>query len=64
MKRIIIAAGGTGGHFYPGLVLAQNLKTRGWEPLVVVRTSESAKKILEKNGIAAVPMDLEGMPRK
>ena len=29
MKRVVIAAGGSGGHFYPGLVLAVTLRTRG-----------------------------------
>ena len=37
MKRVVIAAGGTGGHFYPGLVTALELKARGWEPLLIVK---------------------------
>jgi UDP-N-acetylglucosamine--N-acetylmuramyl-(pentapeptide) pyrophosphoryl-undecaprenol N-acetylglucosamine transferase len=64
MRRIAIAAGGTGGHFYPGLVAAQALKARGWEPLLIVRSGDPALAILEKEGIASLPVDLRGMPRR
>lgn len=64
MKRVVIAAGGTGGHFYPGLVAAQALKARGWEPLLVVRSGDPALAVLEKEGIAALPVELRGLPRK
>lgn len=64
MKRVIIAAGGTGGHFYPGLVAALELKARGWEPLVVVRKDDPAKARLEAAGLACLEVDLIGMPRK
>ncbi len=64
MKRVVIAAGGTGGHFYPGLVTAQALKARGWEPLMVVRENDPARATLEREGIAALPVDLRGLPRR
>lgn len=64
MKRVAIAAGGTGGHFYPGLVAAQEFKKRGWEPLLVVRAGDPALAVLEKEGIAALPVDLRGLPRR
>lgn len=63
MKRVIIAAGGTGGHFYPGLVAAQELKARGWEPLLIVKKDDPAKERLEKAGLACLEVDLGGMPR-
>ncbi len=63
MKRVVIAAGGTCGHFYPGLVTAQALKARGWEPLMVVRVDDPAAAVLEREGIAYLPVDLRGLPR-
>jgi UDP-N-acetylglucosamine--N-acetylmuramyl-(pentapeptide) pyrophosphoryl-undecaprenol N-acetylglucosamine transferase len=62
-KRVLIAAGGTGGHFYPGLVLAQALKARGWQPLFLLRVDDPAVPRLEKEGIASVQVPLKGMPR-
>jgi UDP-N-acetylglucosamine--N-acetylmuramyl-(pentapeptide) pyrophosphoryl-undecaprenol N-acetylglucosamine transferase len=64
VKRIAIAAGGTGGHFYPGFVVAQALRARGWEPLTVVRHGDPALPALEKEGLAALPIDLRGLPRR
>ncbi len=64
MKRVLIAAGGTGGHFYPGLVAAQELKKRGWEPLLIVKKDDPAKARLEAEGLACLEVDLVGLPRK
>jgi UDP-N-acetylglucosamine--N-acetylmuramyl-(pentapeptide) pyrophosphoryl-undecaprenol N-acetylglucosamine transferase len=64
VRRVAIAAGGTGGHFYPGLVAAQALKARGWEPLLIVRSGDPALQTLEKEGLAALPVDLRGLPRR
>ncbi|MCX5794354.1 MAG: UDP-N-acetylglucosamine--N-acetylmuramyl-(pentapeptide) pyrophosphoryl-undecaprenol N-acetylglucosamine transferase [Elusimicrobia bacterium] len=63
-RRILIAAGGTGGHFYPGLVLAQTLMQRGWQPLMLVRVGDPALPKLEAEGIPAVPLDLQGLDRR
>ncbi|PIR15917.1 MAG: hypothetical protein COV48_11750, partial [Elusimicrobia bacterium CG11_big_fil_rev_8_21_14_0_20_64_6] len=63
MKRVVIAAGGTGGHFYPGLVAAQELKARGWEPLLIIKKDDPAKERLEAAGLSCLEVDLVGLPR-
>lgn len=63
-RRIVIAAGGTGGHFYPGLVLAQTLRARSWQPLMLVRRSDAALPTLEREAIPYAEIDLSGMPRR
>lgn len=64
MRRALIAAGGTGGHFYPGLVAARALKARGWQPLIAVKKDDPAKTRLESEGLALIEVDLRGLPRK
>ncbi|MDD5629287.1 MAG: UDP-N-acetylglucosamine--N-acetylmuramyl-(pentapeptide) pyrophosphoryl-undecaprenol N-acetylglucosamine transferase [Elusimicrobia bacterium] len=63
-RRVLIAAGGTGGHFYPGLVLAQTLRRRGWQPLMLVRVDDPALPRLEAAGIPAAALDLQGLDRR
>jgi len=63
VKRVLIAAGGTGGHFYPGLVTALELKARGWEPLLIVKKNDPAKERLAAAGLACLEVDLVGLPR-
>jgi UDP-N-acetylglucosamine--N-acetylmuramyl-(pentapeptide) pyrophosphoryl-undecaprenol N-acetylglucosamine transferase len=62
--RCLIAAGGTGGHFYPGLVLAKTLRGRGWSPLLVVKAGDAALRVLETESLPAVELDLSGLPRR
>ena len=35
--KIVLTGGGTGGHFYPGFALAQELRARGWQALFIVK---------------------------
>jgi UDP-N-acetylglucosamine--N-acetylmuramyl-(pentapeptide) pyrophosphoryl-undecaprenol N-acetylglucosamine transferase len=62
--RALIAAGGTGGHFYPGLVLAKTLKQRGWETLMLVKEGDAALPRLETEGVPAATLDLQGLVRR
>ncbi len=62
--KILIAAGGTGGHLYPGIALAQELKKSGQEVFFVIRKNERGKNILPDKGIPFFELNFQGLPRK
>lgn len=63
-KRAALACGGTGGHFYPGFAWAQALEKEGFEVLFIVKKDDPAFPFLEKQGLKAVGVDLQGLPRR
>jgi UDP-N-acetylglucosamine--N-acetylmuramyl-(pentapeptide) pyrophosphoryl-undecaprenol N-acetylglucosamine transferase len=62
-KRALIAAGGTGGHSYPGLVTALELRARGWEVCFLVRRDDPVREKLDAENLPYVEVDLRGLPR-
>ncbi len=48
--RVVIACGGTGGHLFPGLAVAQTLKDRGHEVLLIV-----SEKAIDAQALKAHP---------
>ena len=62
-RRIIIAAGGTGGHFYPGFALAKHLKDKGWEVLFLVKENDMSLPRLREAGFPYVEVSLSSFPR-
>lgn len=63
MKKFVIASGGTGGHFYPGFALGEELRKRGHGVIFVVRKNDIAIKTLTKNKFDYKEIDLTGLPR-
>ena len=62
-RRIIIAAGGTGGHFYPGFALAVELRARGWQVLFIVKKDDIARPALEEADLPYAELDMSSLPR-
>jgi UDP-N-acetylglucosamine--N-acetylmuramyl-(pentapeptide) pyrophosphoryl-undecaprenol N-acetylglucosamine transferase len=62
-KRALIASGGTGGHFYPGFALAQELRRRGWQTLFLVKKEDIARPALEEADFPYAELDMVSLPR-
>lgn len=63
-KVYMIAAGGTGGHFYPGFALGLKLIERGHDVVFIIKKGNlSAAQILQENEIYYHEIDFEAMPR-
>lgn len=62
-KRFLIAAGGTGGHFYPGFSLGQLLNKQGCSVLFVTRKGDIASHILAENKLQFAEIDFCALPR-
>ncbi len=55
MRRILFAGGATGGHLYPGLALAEELRSRGEvDPIFLTEGDEIAERILGPRGMRTI----------
>jgi len=62
--RAAIACGGTGGHFFPGVAVAEHLMRRGCDPILLVSTKEvDRQSVKEISGIEAVSLPAVGLMR-
>ncbi len=50
MKKIVITGGGTGGHVFPALAIAEEFKTRGYEVLYVGTSHGMEAKLVPEKG--------------
>jgi len=65
-KKLLIAAGGTGGHFYPALVLADYWQKKYGPGSVhlVFRQNEHFRRLLTEKKISASALTITGLKRK
>jgi UDP-N-acetylglucosamine--N-acetylmuramyl-(pentapeptide) pyrophosphoryl-undecaprenol N-acetylglucosamine transferase len=68
--KILIVAGGTGGHLYPGIAIGRALRTsavpegfESWDVRFVVRRGDLGKLVLEREGFSVLEIEGQGLPR-
>ena len=63
--RVIISAGGTGGHIYPALAIAKKIreKDKTAEILYIGTTNRMEKDIVPKEGFKYIGINVEGLKR-
>lgn len=62
-RRFMIAAGGTGGHFYPGLSLGETLNAQHCSVLFVIRKADMASRVLAEHKLKFAEIDFCALPR-
>ncbi|WP_404300421.1 undecaprenyldiphospho-muramoylpentapeptide beta-N-acetylglucosaminyltransferase [Alicycliphilus denitrificans] len=63
-KTALIMAGGTGGHIFPGLAVAQELAARGWRVHWLGTPGSMESRIVPQHGIALETIDFSGVRGK
>ncbi|MFM1825031.1 MAG: N-acetylglucosaminyl transferase, partial [Pseudomonadota bacterium] len=63
-KKILIIAGGTGGHIYPGIAIADYLKVKGWSITWLGTSHGMENKLIDKKPYQKVMIDITGVRGK
>lgn len=60
-KRLLVMAGGTGGHIFPGVAVANQLKTQGWEIHWLGTEARMEAQLVPKAGFDISFIDVAGV---
>ncbi len=60
-KRLLVMAGGTGGHVFPGLAVAKQLQSEGWEIRWLGTEDRMEADLVPKNGIEIDFIKVKGL---
>ena len=63
-KTALIMAGGTGGHIFPGLAVAEELRARGWRVHWLGAPASMEARIVPTHGFALETIDFSGVRGK
>ncbi|WCM87622.1 undecaprenyldiphospho-muramoylpentapeptide beta-N-acetylglucosaminyltransferase [Acidovorax sp. NCPPB 3576] len=63
-KTALIMAGGTGGHIFPGLAVAEELRARGWRVHWLGTPGSMESRLVPPRGFAFEPIDFSGVRGK
>ena len=63
-RTALVMAGGTGGHIFPGLAVAEELRTRGWRVHWLGAPGSMEEKLVPARGFAFEPVQFGGVRGK